>query len=79
MNMAGLSPQDWPVIFAKQALLAAGWSDDVRLTLKDGVIDRIEPHSKAHTLDTQHREGPDTPPTNSASPMILVGTHDRFP
>jgi formimidoylglutamate deiminase len=41
------------VIFAKQALLASGWVNDVRLTLTNGVIDCVEPLSKPHASDVR--------------------------
>lgn len=44
------------MIFAKQALLNSGWAEDVRLTLKNGVIAEIEtgakPDDKAVCVDT---------------------------
>lgn len=39
------------MIFAKKALLARGWADNVRLTAEQGVITSIEPKSKAKAGD----------------------------
>ena len=39
------------MIFAKQALLASGWAEAVRLTVADGGISQIEPHSRARADD----------------------------
>jgi formiminoglutamate deiminase len=41
------------VIFAKKALLATGWADNVRLTVNQGVIAGIAPLSKAEASDVQ--------------------------
>ena len=39
------------MIHARQALLASGWAQDVRITLKDGRIDQIAPNTAAQTGD----------------------------
>ena len=41
------------LIFARNALLASGWAEDVRLTVAQGVITQIEQHSNAHADDTR--------------------------
>ena len=41
------------VIFAKQALLATGWAQDVRLVLAHGCITGIEPHSAPQPQDAR--------------------------
>jgi formimidoylglutamate deiminase len=41
------------VIFAKRAMLAAGWADNVRLSAEQGVITQIAPLTKAETGDAQ--------------------------
>jgi len=41
------------MIHARQALLASGWAQDVRITLKDGRIDQIAPNTAAQTGDVR--------------------------
>ncbi|MCL3883339.1 formimidoylglutamate deiminase [Marivita sp. GX14005] len=41
------------MIHARQALLASGWAQDVRITLKDGRIDRITPGAVAEPGDAR--------------------------
>jgi formimidoylglutamate deiminase len=41
------------VIYANNALLASGWAEDVRLTVKDGIIDTIQPLTKAQANDVR--------------------------
>ena len=41
------------MIHARQALLASGWAQDVRITLKDGRIDQIAPNPAAQTGDVR--------------------------
>ncbi len=40
-------------LFARKALLPDGWKDDVRLTIKDGRIERVEPSAKLRNDDSQ--------------------------
>jgi len=42
------------VIFARQALLASGWANDVRIELNDGRISRIAPGVQATSADETH-------------------------
>jgi formimidoylglutamate deiminase len=41
-------------IFARQALLAGGWANDVRIELNDGRISRIAPGVQATSADEKH-------------------------
>ncbi len=51
MSRHKISNWDITVIFAKRALLATGWADDVRLTVESGTVSAVATRSKAATGD----------------------------
>jgi formimidoylglutamate deiminase len=53
MSIHKNSKRETGVIFAKRALLATGWADDVRLMAEQGVITQIAPQSKAEAGDVR--------------------------
>jgi len=45
------------IVFLAEALLPEGWSQDVRLTIKDGLIAAVQPGAKAATNEERHAIG----------------------